>query len=154
MAGKYNDIELTWIKETLDQHGEFLIDLLQESIEGKDLIKTGDLENSLDYSTSMQGNNPKLSVSFMSYGRAIEINYHKKSKNTQKFLKPNTNAIIWGIRERTKNKKKKNTNWYARTAYGSLNRLIAIIMYELGDQEIARIKGILEFQNAKLKMQN
>lgn len=144
---KYNAIELTWIKDVLDQHGEYLVDLIQETIREKNLIKSGELQESISYKTSMDGNNPKLSLSFISYGRAIEINYHKKSRNTQSMLKPNTNAIVWGsMRKNAKTKKKKDTNFYARNAYGSLNRLIGILMYEFSDYERARIKGILEYQ--------
>ena len=145
-TGKFNDIELLWIREVLDQHGEYIVDLLQEAIENKNLIKEGDLQESLDYKTDYKATNPKLSISFLSYGRAIEINFHKRSKNTKTFLKPNTNQVVWGIRSQNKIKKKKDTNFYSRNVYGSLNRLIGIIMYELGDQEIARLKNILEHQ--------
>ncbi len=107
MDKNFNDIELTWIKEKLDQHGEYLIDLLKKSLQEKELIQTGELEQSLSYKTSMQGQNPKLSVSFLSYGRAIEINFNKKSSNTKKWTKPNTNALLLGIRNNSKLKMKK-----------------------------------------------
>lgn len=146
MAGKFNEIELTWIKDMLDVHGEYMVDLCIAAIESKRLRLSGELADSVNYQTSMQGNNPKLSVNFLSYGRAIEINYFKKSRNTQKWANPNTNQIVWGVRSRTKNTRKKDTRWYARTVYGSLNRLIGTIMYEFSDQELERIKGILDFQ--------
>jgi hypothetical protein len=150
MDGRFNEVELLWIEEVLDQHGEFLIDRLQESIDDKDLIKSGDLIESISARVSHDGINPVLQVSFLSYGRAIEIAFHKKSSNTKLWTKPNTNQIVWGIRENKQKKKRKNTNWYSRNVYGSLNRLISIIMYELDEKEIGRLKGILQRRQSEI----
>lgn len=147
MEGKFNELELTWIKDVLDQHGEFLTDLLRDEIEAKTLIKTSDLEQSIDYKTTQYGIDPVLQVSFMSYGRAIEVKYHK-SKNSSKRQDITSNRLIIGTREATKFKKK-DTRWYAKTAYGSLNRLIGILMYEFTNEERTRIKGILEARNTR-----
>ncbi len=49
---KMKDIEFLFQDEVLSQHGEYLVDLLQEEIERKDLIDKEILVNSLDYSTS------------------------------------------------------------------------------------------------------
>lgn len=142
------DIEQLFIREILDQHGEYLFDLLTGQIEGKNLIKEGDLLDSLQYQVRMEGDSPVLSISFYSYGRAIEINYFKKSTNTRKWQAVNTNKLLWGIRENSKPKKKKDTTWYSRTAYGSLNRLIGRLTTEFTEKEIERLKNILAQQQA------
>ena len=49
---------------------------------------------------------------------------------------------IWGVKE---NKLKKSANrWYAKNMYAGYYKLVAKIMYGLGEEEIARLKGILE----------
>ena len=78
MNGKFNDSELLFVEETLDQHGEFLCDLLTESIEKKHLIKSEDLLNSINYKVTHYGIDPVLVVDFFTYGRFIELNYFKR----------------------------------------------------------------------------
>lgn len=151
MEQRFNEEQLVWIDDVLDQYGEFLADLLQESIEAKHLKDTGELENSINYRVDREGVNPVLHVSFMSYGRAIEIRYHK-SRNSTKFSAPNTNQLIWGIRSQKSRNRKKDARWYAKNAYGSLNRLIGILSWEFGEEEIRRVKGIL--QARKIREQN
>ena len=148
MDGRFSDIELEWIGERLYQHGRYLSILLGKSIEDKKLIKQRELLGSLNFKVDNYGINPVLHINFRSYGRAIEINYFKnKSQNTiSKFSLPNTNSLIWGIHDKKSNKRK-DTRWYSHTAYGSLNRLLGIIMYELSENEIIRIKNILELKN-------
>lgn len=140
------DIEQLFIREILDQHGEYLFDLLTGQIEDKNLIKEGELLDSLRYQVRMEGDSPVLSISFYSYGRVIEINYYKKSSNTRKWQAVNTNKLLWGVRENSKLKKKKDTAWYTRSVYGSLNRLIGRLSTEFTEQEIARLKNILSLQ--------
>jgi len=151
MDGKFNDIELLFIERNLELHGEHLCDLLREQIKNKRLLKSEDLLNSIDFSVSKYGINPVLLVNFISYGRAIEINWHKKSINTSIFLKPNTNTMLWGMRENRKRTRKKDTRWYAKTAYGTINRLLSVLSSEFSDEEKERLKAILqtryEFKN-------
>jgi hypothetical protein len=149
MEGKYNEIELLFIREILDQHGEYLVDLLVENIESKGLIKEGNLLESLNYKVIMQGNNPVLQFSFYSYGRAIEIQYFKKSTNTRRWQQVNTNQLIWGMRKNQARKKKKDTTWYSKTVYGSINRLIGRLGSEFTENEIQRLKGIIEEQKKR-----
>jgi len=150
MEGKYNEIELLFIREILDQHGEYLFDLLSEGIESKALIKEGVLLDSLHYKVSMRGNNPVLSYYFVSHGRFIEIRYFKKSQNTRQWKTVNTEKELWKIRSKedrlSRKKKKKDTNWYTRNVYGSQNRLIGRIGSEFTTEEITRLKNILSLQ--------
>lgn len=150
MDGRFSELELLFIAETLDQHGEYLTDLLVEAIEKKSLISESDKEHlieSINYRTTKYGINPALIMSFPDYGRFIEINYHKKRQNSAILDDESVNSLIWGRNNRKKSKKKKkDTRWYAKNVYGSLNRLIGILMYEFTDAERERLTRILEKQ--------
>ena len=146
MDGKYDEIELLFIERNLELHGEFVCDLLREQISNKNLIKSEDLLNSIDFSVSKYGIDPVLLISFFSYGRAIEINWFKKSKNTRVFSKPNTNVMLWGMRENRKRTRKKDTRWYAKTAYGTINHLLSVLSTDFSEDEKNRLKQILEIR--------
>lgn len=148
MDGKFNEVEMLWIEETLDQHGEHLSDILFDSIERLGLIDQENLINSISYNVGKQGDSPVLHFSFLGYGRAIEIRYHKRSDNSKKFAQPNTAHVVWGVKE-NRLKKKKDTRWYSKNVYGSINRLIQIIMYELDAKEVSRLKGILSHRESR-----
>lgn len=133
------DIEFLFQEEVLSQHGEFLADLLQDTLEEKNIIYEGDLHDVLDYDTFKRGQQRGLSLSFFDYGRFIEIRKHKRASK----MDVNTNRDIWGIKENSMRKKPKDTDWYSKNVYGSLNRLIGVLMNEFSDHEIARLKRIL-----------
>lgn len=141
---RFDEVELLFIRETLDQHGEYLVDILYDSIVEKNLRVSDELLNSIEYKTDYASTNPKLSVTFLSYGRAIEINYHKKTR-----FEASVNRDIWGVKENRQTKKKKNTQFYSRNVYGSLNRLISILSNEYTDAEKERLKQILSLQNQR-----
>lgn len=146
MDGRFSEIELLFIAETLDQHGEYLVDLLVAAVEKKTLISDKEKEHLIEqisYRTTNYGINPALILSFPDYGRFIEIRYHQKRQNSSILDDASVNSSIWGIRNRKKTKKKKDTRWYAANAYGSLNRLIGILMYEFTDAERERLSRII-----------
>lgn len=138
----YNDVELTFIRNILWEHGRYVWNLFQTALQQKNINNTGELKESIKYKLIKEGNNPGLSFSFLSYGRAIEIKYH--SRNSRQFQMPNTNEVVWGIRNKPRSTRKKDTRWYAKTAYGSLNTLIGRLMTEASEQELARLKQLLE----------
>jgi hypothetical protein len=156
MDGRFSELELLFIAEVLDQHGEFLTDLLVEEIESKSLISDEDREHLLEnisYNTSKYGINPVLVISFPAYGRFIEINYHKRSKNTGILDQESANRALWGRQNKQqakRDKKKKDTRWYSKNVYGSLNRLIGILMYEFSEEERARLTNLLEQQKRQV----
>ena len=147
MDGKYDKIELLFIERALELHGERVCDLLRENISNKKLIKSEDLLNSIDFSVSKYGIDPVLLISFISYGRAIEINWFKKSQNTRVFSKPNTNVMLWGMRDNQKRTRKKDTRWYAKTVYGSINHLLSVLSADFSEDEKNRLKQILEIRH-------
>lgn len=149
MEGKYSDIELLYIREILDQHGEYLADALRDSIEKRKLRFSDDLLNSIDYKVTKELANPKLEVSFFSYGRALEIRWHKMRSN--KRLLADAKADIWGGLK-PKRARRKNTLWYSRTVYGSVNQLLFKLSTEFTEQEKERLKRILENEKIKIKV--
>jgi adenylate cyclase len=136
------DIEYLFQEEVLSQHGEYLIDLLVETLQEKNIRVTDELMDVLNYTNFKEGINRGLRVNFFTYGRFIEIRKHKK--RGRNLMDTNTNSLLWGIKENRTKPRSKDTDWYSKNAYGTLNRLISVLMYELSDQEVARIKGILE----------
>jgi len=134
------DIEFLWQEEVLSQHGEFLMDLFSETIEQKNIRVSDDLLQSLNYSAFREGNNRGLRINFFQHGRFIEIRKHKRNS-----METNTNALLWNAKDNSMNKRKtKDVDWYSRNAYGSLNRLISIVMNELSSDEINRLKNIIK----------
>ena len=132
-----NDIEDLFVREILDTHGEYIVDLLQDSIEEKKLRITDELLESLDYKVVKRGGDYVLQISFLSYGRAVEIQYFK-SKRIRRENRENNKSTDF------RRAKKKDTRFYAKNVYGSINRLLGRMSSEYSDQEIARLKGILE----------
>ena len=132
-----NDIEDLFVREILDTHGEYIVDLLQDSIEEKKLRITDELLESLDYKVVKREGDYVLQISFLSYGRAVEIQYFK-SKRIRRENRENNKSTDF------RRAKKKDTRFYARNVYGSINRLLGRMSSEYSDQEIARLKGILE----------
>jgi hypothetical protein len=147
MDGKFDEAELLFIQEVLDQHGEYLVDLMHDEIERKNLRVTDDLLDSINYKVTHYGIDPVLQVSFFSYGRAIEIRWHKRSSNTRNWT-TDTNKEVWGTNRKTR--KKKNTLFYARNVYGSQNRLISMISNDYTEEEKIRIRNILHQTKVRL----
>ncbi len=147
MDGKFDEVELLFIERNLELHGEYLCDLLREEISKKTLVDSADLLDSIDFRVIKYGIDPVLLISFISYGRAIEIRWHKKTQNTSIFTKPNTNTMLWGMRENRKRIKKKDTRWYAKTAYGTINHLISVLSTYFSEEEKNRLKQILEIRH-------
>lgn len=141
----FNDIELLFIEEVLDQWGnEDLIETLYDSVVSKKLRDSDELLDSLQAKIGREGNNPKLTVKFMSYGRALEIRFKRKKEKDV-----NTNVLLFGAKENRPKKRRKNADWYSKNAYGLLNKLISRLSYEYSDEEIKRLKGILEHQKQR-----
>ena len=132
------EVEALFVKETLDNHGEYICDLLTESIERLGLKQTDDLLNSIDYKVERRGEDFVLSISFLSYGRAVEI---LSNKSRRKRRKEKLNPIS---KKQFRRAKQKDTRFYAKNVYGSINRLLGKMSSEYSDAEIERLKGILQ----------
>ena len=134
-----NDIEQLFIKEIMQEHGQFLHSLFVEALESNNIKDTGTLISSITYKVERRGNNFVLSFTFPGYGRALEIRYYK-SKNSQLANTIKSNRSI--LTKKAKNKKR-DYRWYSRNLYGSQNRLIGRASYRLVEEEILRLKKIL-----------
>ena len=144
MDGKYTDIELAFIDEQLGIHGEYLRDLLMQAIKRKRLVKTWELYEGITWHRAHRSR-PELEFYFPDYGRFIEINYHKKIKTTNTKMwaqnHESANRSILGLgANKNSNRRKKDTRFYARTAYGAMNELIGRIMAGYSDIELERLK--------------
>ena len=137
----YKEVNL-FIQEELSQHGEWLVDRFADAIEKAKLIDTGQLLDSLDYHTSQdhQGNF-SLGISFMTYGRMIEVMARKRKKR----LSDQINHDVW----KTKNHRPKKAQWYNKNRYGGYGRLIRRLTAGMSDDELKRIQGILNQAKAE-----
>ncbi len=143
---QYSDIELLFILDTLERHQEYLEELFIRDIGRKKMIKSKTLLSGFEqghYTKSFQkGNSGVLQLKFPDYGRWVEIQYHKKKKIP--ILETSKSASKWGVKKDSqKKRKRKNTSWYTRNVYGSLNKLIGTLMFGLSDIERERLKEFL-----------
>ena len=132
-----DEVKMLFIEEALSLHGEWLCDILVEAIEKKGLRRTDALLDSINYGSFSEHGNPGLHFSFFGYGRAVDMAGYKRNRHEADSLHD-----IWGMK---RNKPKGTVNrWYAKNMYAGYYKLVSKIMYGLGDQEIARLKRILE----------
>ena len=133
----YKEIEL-FIREELSQHGEWLIDRFIEALERNENVDTGQLVESFNYTSSKL--NPdgsiEMGISFMTYGRVMEIGGRKRKKR----LKEEKNAQVWA----KKNRRPKKVEWYNRNRFAGYGRLIRRLSAGMSDDELRRIRGILQ----------
>lgn len=136
-------VEEVFVLELLKEHGEYIADMLRHDIIKKNLKITEALLDSLYVFVEKSGSNLSLSLSFYSYGRAVEIQdnknikLHNMRKNKGGLSRQNA---VKNIRRAAK----KDKTFYAKNVYGSLNRLIGRMMSGYSDIEIDRIKKLLE----------
>lgn len=136
----YKEIDL-FIREELSQHGEWLVDRFAEAIEKNRNIDSGQLLESLNYETgSGHDGSYMLSVSFMTYGRLMEVMGRRRKKR----LKEQRNHDVWATRNHTP----KKVEWYNRNRYAGYGRLIRRLSAGMSDAELQRIRGILEHAKA------
>ena len=138
--------KLLFLKIVLEEHGKYLEGLYKKTIEEKNIKKSGELGSSVKTRITGTYENPKLTVDFYTYGRFLEISYFRNRRKNYEALKtPSTNQIVWGVRNsKAKAPKRKDVMWYTRNTYGSLNFLIARLMFEYGDEIINESKSIFK----------
>ena len=135
----YKEIDL-WVREELSQHGEWLVDRFIETLEKGGHVLSGDLIDSFDYRTGSEGGAQTLTVSFLTYGRAMEVMARKRRQH----LKENGNHEVWT----KKNHRPKKVQWYNKNRYAGYGRLIRRLSAGMSDAELARIRGILQSAKA------
>lgn len=138
----FKEIDL-FIQEELSQHGEWLIDRFAEALERNRNIDSGQLLDSLDYKTGKDPDGSQtLSISFMTYGRAMEVMGRRRKQQAAWAKK---NGDTWG----KKNHRPKKVQWYNRNRYAGYGRLIRRLTAGMSDRELQRIRGIIEEQKAR-----
>lgn len=153
------EIELKFLEKTLERYGLKLKNVLVSEIDKKELVsKSGNahLKDKIRYEINRTGlTGYSFKLYFPDYGRFIEINYHKSksiAKSTGLFSKAKGSSGLFSKAVQTNanplRKKRKDTRWYSKSAYGSLNPLIGEIMYGMTDQvqemlrnELSQTKG-------------
>lgn len=131
----YKEIDL-FIQEELSQHGEWLVDRFVDALEAGGHVVSGDLIDSMDYSTGhgVDGSQT-LSISFLTYGRLMEA----AARHRKQHLKENQNHGVWS----KKNHRPKKVRWYNKNRYAGYGRLIRRLTAGMSDAELQRIRGIL-----------
>ena len=131
----YKEIDL-FIQEELSQHGEWLVDRFVDALEAGDHVVSGDLIDSMDYSTGngVDGSQT-LSISFLTYGRLMEA----AARHRKQHLKESQNHGVWS----KKNHRPKKVRWYNKNRYAGYGRLIRRLTAGMSDAELQRIRGIL-----------
>ena len=135
-----------FVNRALENHGKRLDNLLRQTISQRRLKQKGKLLSSISHSVSSPGN-PSLKYSFYGYGRAIEIKWHKMKHNRNAYRQRGEESVF-NIRE--KRKRRKNTNWYSRNVYGSVNRLWSEISFGYIDHEADKLKDSLNIKKVKI----
>ena len=139
----YTEAELFFIKEELDEHGSEVATLLSNSIESLGLVDSGELLDSIQYTVTSRNGNGCLSILFETYGRFIEIAFYRKRKSVWQIV--DARKVLWGIKTKEARKpKRKDTRFYTKNVYGSLNRLIGRISYAASDDIMQRIKDYIQ----------
>jgi len=134
-------IEFQFVIITLKKFGLTLRDILVNDIKKKDLVSKGKnnglhLRDRISFDVKRIGQNGgELLFYFPDYGRYLEIQYYKKSKNYQgSFGKTSLWETMRQSRRGFKSmKKQKDTRWYTRNVMGNMNQLIGELMYGLTD---------------------
>ncbi len=160
------EIELKFVEETLKRYGARLQGILIKKITDRKLIsdknKGTHLKDSINYEIGRIGNfGYELKLFFPDYGRFIEIRYHtgsgrisqemfnrKRASDMIPDSKKKLNTVFGGSKvpnafNNTGRKKYKDTRWYSKPTYSSLNGLIGELMYGMTDQVQEMLKNQL-----------
>lgn len=126
-----------FIYRELDDHGDYLSRLFLASIKNKKIRDKGLLEQEIrNVAYRVDESRNALVFNFATYGRFIEINWHKRA-----ILRRRVNAEMkrdfWGQKKALK---KPDRRWYAHNAYGSLNRLIGRISWGYTEEIAAQLR--------------
>jgi len=132
-----------FVRDVLNSHGQYVTTILNNSISELTLIQQGGLKGSVSYDVKKEGNDYVLAFNFMSYGRAIEIAYFRRKKGRE------IEKQLYGIKSREDVKaemsirNRKNTRWYSRNVYGTINTLYGRLMHGFTEEEAERLKNII-----------
>jgi len=133
-----HSVDSLFIQEALKKYGLRLHSYFVDDLKIKDLISDkeggGDhLYENIEFVIKRAGDlGGEIQFIFPSYGRFIEIQYFKTSKNSSKLKSRQVNNKLWA--KRTGFKSKRDTRWYTANFMGNLNELIGELMYGFTDE--------------------
>lgn len=129
------EIELLFVKETLERYGARLQQILVKSITGRKLVSAGNgphLKDSLRYEIVKKGSfGYEFRLFFPDYGRFLEIRWWTKKSVYHNMIREKRNN---GVKEMFASRKRRDTRWYAKPTYSTLSGLIGELMYGLTDK--------------------
>lgn len=134
-----DDVKLVFIREALEEHGQWLRDLLAEEVEKKRLVQSGELAASVATAPVGDDRAPGVGFAFATHGRFVDINAYKVNRH-----KVDAKEIAWGMKANKVNRKGAKVKWYAKNQYQGYYKLVSKIMYGLSEHEIERIKKTLQ----------
>lgn len=138
-----------FVQEELDQHGEFVMDILVDAIQDMEIIDTENLLSQLRYTVAKRGYDWILQLAFPGYGRAVEIGYYKKSRKDFNVESNDQVKKLYGIQSsedvmrKKEMRKVRKLNWYSKNVYGTLNKLYSQLSYGFSEEELQRLKKII-----------
>lgn len=143
-----SELKDKFVQVILSDYGIWLRSQLDMHIVEKNLIREMKLKGSLDTKVSKVGGNWRLELFFTTYGRVIEINFHKKKAGTREIIKQ-----LYGVKSRNDilaaraKRDKKDTRWYSHTVYGSLNTLYGHLSYSFTEEMKNKLVTIIKESN-------
>lgn len=159
------EIEMRFVEETLKRYGARLQGKLRTTIVARKLVSTDGkthLKDSLSYEIAKKGSfGYELKLFFPDYGRYLEIRFYTSQSrmSSEMFNRKKSSDMIpssmsklqkiFGESRPTKafikggKSKRRDTRWYSKPTYSSLNGLIGELMYGMTDQVQELLKNQL-----------
>lgn len=138
---EYTDKEIqAFVESQLKEHGEWLTRRFREALEKNKNKQSGRLIGSLSdggFSVRPSEGGATLAIDILEYGRLMEIGGRKRKIAAK-------NHDVWGQRNRPKGKKR--VQWYNKNRYGGYGYLIRSLSAGMTEDELKRIRGIIEEQ--------
>ena len=145
-------LELRFINAELKKFGMELSDIAVQRIEEKSLIseKTDDthLVERVTYKVLEEGQKGgKIEFYFPDHGRLIEINYRKR-KSRARLVTRSTDESLWGIKQKSKSRVRKDARWWNITVFSYINTLAGRLMWGFTEATRIDLKNELNKGNA------
>ena len=142
-----NSILNEFVRQTLQEHGQWLSKRFVANLERNQNIKSSHLKSEMAAFTLLKEGEHGMEVKYNVplYGRLFEIRGRQAKKNRaamRREAKQNGETL-----SSRANRKLKPTAWYAKTMYSGLGRLVAILSAGFSEEQMERIKCALDGVN-------
>ena len=145
-------MELRFINAELNKFGMELSEIAVRRIEEKNLISENSDDSHLvervSYKVMEEGQKGgKIEFYFPDHGRLIEINYRKR-KSRAKLTTRTTNESLWGIKQKSNSRVRKDARWWNITVFSYINTLAGRLMWGFTEATRIDLKNELNKGNA------